>query len=309
MISLSTYISKIIKPIILCGIIFLFTTFSSKAQEFDCNVAVNIEQLEGSSYNYLENLKPTLENYINEHQWTEQEFKEIEQINCQIQIAIISGTSDYTFSAEVVIQVQRPIYNTTAKTTTVLLSDNAWQFSYPEGKSLIHDELQFDALTGFIDFYCYVMLGYDFDTFSEHGGDPYFIKAQNILNLAESSAAVGWTRSTNNRRNRNNMITDLVSSGYKPLRTAYYQYHRMGLDQFVTSPEEARQKVLTALKTIQETKRRSTSNFLFDIFFDTKAPEIAAIFDEASTEVRLEAYNVLQNTDQGHLSEYESLQN
>ncbi|MEQ8523457.1 DUF4835 family protein [Gracilimonas sp.] len=309
MISLSNYISKIIKPIILCGIIFLFTPFSLKAQEFECTVTVNIDQLEGSSFSYLENLKPTLENYINEYQWTDQDFEEEERLNCQIQIAITTGTSDYTFSAEVVFQVQRPIYNTTAKTTTVLLSDNAWQFSYPEGKSLIHDELQFDALTGFIDFYCYTMLGFDFDTFSEHGGDPYFGKAQNILNLAESTSALGWTRSTNNRRNRNNMITDLVSSNYRPLRSAYYRYHRLGLDQFVTDPELARQEVLSALKTIQETKRRSTSNFLFDIFFDTKAREIAAIFDEAKTDVRLEAYDVLQNTDQGHLSEYESLQN
>ena len=309
MISLSNYTIKIIKPIILCGIIFLLTPFAANGQEFECSVTINIDQLEGSSFNYLENLKPTLENYINEYKWTDHDFKEEERINCQIQIAINSGTSDYTFSAEVVFQVQRPIYNTTAKTTTVLLSDNAWQFTYPEGKSLIHDELQFDALTGFIDFYCYTMLGYDFDTFSDQGGEPYFVKAQNILNLAESTSAVGWTRSTNNRRNRNMMITDLVSPNYKPLRTASYRYHRLGLDQFVTKPEEARQEVLSALKTIQETKRRSTSNFLFDIFFDAKAREIAAIFDEAKTDVRLEAYDVLQNTDKGHLSEYESLQN
>ncbi len=309
MISLSNSIFKIIKPVILCGIILLITPHTVNGQEFDCSVTVNIDQLEGSSFNYLENLKPILENYINEYQWTEQDFAEEERIDCQIQVAINSGTSDYTFSAEVVFQVQRPIYNTTAKTTTILLSDNAWQFSYPEGKSLIHDELQFDALTGFIDFYCYTMLGYDFDTFSEHGGDPYFGKAQNILNLAESTSAIGWARSTNNRRNRNTMITDLVSSNYQPLRTAYYQYHRHGLDQFVADPDVAREEILNALKTIQEAKRRSTSNFLFDIFFDTKAREIAAVFDEAETDVRLEAYDVLQNTDQGHLSEYESLQN
>ena len=309
MISLIYYMIKIIKATLFCGIIFLIVPLTSWAQEFDCTVTVNTDQLEGSSYDYLKNLKPTLENYINEFQWTEEEFEEEERINCQIQIAVITGTSDFTFSAEAVFQVQRPIYNTTAKTTTVLLSDNAWQFSYPEGKSLIHDELQFDALTGFVDFFCYLMLGYDFDTFSDQGGEPYFVKAQNILNLAQTTAAVGWTRSTNNRRNRNTLVTELVSTNYKPLRTAYYRYHRLGLDKFVSNPEEARNEVLGALKTIQEVKRRSTSNYLFDIFFDTKAREIAAIFDEAKTDIRLEAYDVLQNTDQGHLSEYESLQN
>lgn len=301
--------SKVIKHIFFCGIIFLSSSFNVFAQEFNCTVNVNMDQLEGSSFDYLDGLKPTLENYINEYNWTENEFREEERINCQIQIVFTSGSSDFTFSAETVFQVQRPIYNTTSKTTTVLLSDNTWQFSYPEGKSLIHDELQFEPLTGFIDFYAFLMLGYDFDTFSKMGGSDYFVKAQNILNLAQTTAAIGWSRSTNNRRNRNTLVTDLVSASYEPLRQAYYQYHRLGLDQFVSKPEAARQEILQSLKTIQEVKRRSTSNYLYDIFFDTKSREISAAFDGAKTEVRLEAYDVLQNTDQGHLSEYENLQN
>ena len=308
MIYLSTII-KVIKQILFCGIIFAFFSLQAKAQEFECVVSLNTDQLEGSSYEYLENLKPTLESYINDYQWTEEDFEEEERINCQMQIVFTSGTSDFTFSAEVVFQLERPIYNSTARTTTVLLSDNSWQFSYPEGKTLIHDELQFEALTGFVDYYSYLMLGYDFDTFADQGGEEYFVKAQNIVNLAQSTAVVGWTRSTNNRRNKNTLITELVSTNYEPLRTAYYRYHRLGLDQFVDQPQKARQEVLSALKSIQEVKRRSTSNYLFDIFFDTKSREIAAIFDEAETEIRLEAYDVLQQTDQGHLSEYESLQN
>ena len=302
-------ILKVIKQILFCGILFLMLPTQALAQEFECVVEINTDQLEGSSFEYLKNLKPTLENYINDYQWTEEDFEELERINCQIQILMTSSTSDFTFSAEVVFQVERPIFNSTARTTTVLLSDNAWQFNYPEGKSLIHDELQFEAITGFIDYYCYMMLGYDFDTFSELGGEEYFVKAQNIVNLAQSTAVVGWTRSTNNRRNKNTLVTDLVSTNYQPLRSAYYRYHRLGLDQFVDQPKKARQEILTALKSIQEVKRRSTSNYLFDIFFDTKSREIAAIFDEAETAVRLEAYDVLQQTDQGLLSEYESLQN
>jgi hypothetical protein len=300
---------KVIKHILFCGGIFIGTTVSAFAQEFNCTVTINTDQLEGSSYAYLEGLKPILEDYINEYNWTKEEFEEEERIGCQFQIVFTSGSSDFTFSAETVFQVQRPIYNTTSKTTTVLLSDNTWQFNYPEGKSLIHDELQFEPLTGFVDFYAYLMLGYDFDTFSKLGGSDYFSKAQNILNLAQTTSAIGWSRNNNNRRNRNTLVSDLVSSSYSPLREAYYQYHRLGLDQFVTKPEEARNQIFQALKTIQDVKRRSTSNYLYDIFFDAKSREIAAVFDEAKTELRLEVYNVLRETDQGHLSEYERLQN
>ncbi len=299
----------VIKHILFCGIFFIGISSPAFAQEFDCTVTINTDLLEGSSYAYLEGLKPILEDYINEFDWTKEEFEEEEQIGCQFQIVFTSGSSDFTFSAETVFQVQRPIYNTTAKTTTVLLSDNTWQFNYPEGKSLIHDELQFEPLTGFVDFYAYLMLGYDFDTFSKLGGSEYFSKAQNILNLAQTTSAIGWSRNNNNRRNRNTLVTDLVSSNYNPLREAYYQYNRLGLDQFVSKPEEARKQILESLKAIQEVKRRSTSNYLYDVFFDAKAREIAAAFDGAKTDVRLEVYNVLRETDSGHLSEYESLQN
>lgn len=300
---------KLVKPFLICGVLFTVFSTTTFAQEFDCTVNLNTEQLEGSSLDYLENFKPILENYINEYSWTDENFQEEERITCQIQIVFTSSNSDFTFSAEVVFQVQRPIYNTTTKTTTVLLSDNAWQFNYPEGKTLIHDELQFDALTGFVDFYCYLMLGYDFDTFSELGGSDYFVQAQNILNLAQTTSAIGWSRNTNNRRNRNMLITDMVSTNYRPLRQAIYQYHRLGLDLFVDEPNQARQNVLDAMKSIQTAKRRSTSNYLFDIFFDTKSREIASFFENADTDIRLEAYEVLRQTDQGHLSDYEKLQN
>lgn len=301
--------SKVIKYSLFCLVIFVTLPIHSNAQEFDCTVEVNIDQLEGSSFNYLTNLKEVLENYINEYKWTEEDFEEEERIACHIQIAVTSGNSDQVFGAEVVFQLQRPIYATTAKTTTVLLSDQAWQFSYPEGKALIHDDLQFEELTGFIDFFCYVMLGYDFDTFADLGGETYLKKAQDILNRAQTTSAIGWSRNANNGRNRNTLVNDLLSNNYKPLRSAYYRYHRMGLDQFVGSPEKARQEVLGALKDIQEAKRRTTSNYLFDIFFDAKYREVTALFMEAETDVRLEAYEVLRETDQGHLTDYEKLQN
>lgn len=303
------FFNNVIKTILFCGVFFVFLTFEGRAQELKCTVEVNTDRLEGSSYQYLINLKPDIEEYLNEHNWTEIDYQDHERIECLMQIVIVSGTSNYLFSAETVIQVQRPIYNTTNKTSTLLISDNGWQFSYPEGRTMIHDELQFDDLTGFLDFYSYVMLGYDFDTFSELGGSEYFVRAQNILNLAQTTNAAGWSRNSNNQRNRNTLISDLTSGSYNALRRAYYSYHRLGLDTFIDSPEQARQQILTTLRNIQTAKRRSTSNWLYDIFFDAKAREIAGIFQSAPRDVRLEAYNILRQTDQGHLSEYESLQN
>lgn len=290
-------------------ILFLLPLYST-AQEFNCTVSIDDQQLEGTSFEYVkQSLKTEIEGYINEYRWTEIEFEEQEQISCQVNIILTSGNQDYNFSAEAFFSARRPIYNSTTETSTLIVSDQSWQFSYPQGISLIHDELQFEALTGFVDYYMYLLLGYDFDSFSEYGGTEYFAKAQNVVDLAQNASSVGWTRSSNNQRNRFTLISDLLNNNYQPLRKAFYTYHRLGLDTFTKSPEGARQQVLTALTEIQAAKRRSTSNFLYDLFFDTKNREIASIFIDADSGIQLQAYNILRETDQSHLNEYDQLQN
>ena len=171
-------------------IILLFSGFA-QAQEFDCQVSVNDEQLEGNSFGYVVNsLKTDLESYINEYRWTEIEFLEQEKIKCQINIILLNGDQDFNFTAETIIQLRRPIYNTSAETTTLIISDGNWQFNFPEGKSLIHDDLEFEPLTGFIDFYLYLLLGYDFDTFSEYGGTEWLQKSQDVVDLAQNSSTI-----------------------------------------------------------------------------------------------------------------------
>lgn len=291
-------------------IILLLLPVSSISQEFDCRVNVDDTNLEGTSFEYVkESLKNDLENYINEFRWTEVEFQEQERISCQLSIVLVDGDQDFNFVAETVISARRPIYNTTSETTSIIIGDQSWQFSYPQGKSLIHEELQFESLTGFIDYYMYLILGYDFDSFSPLGGTDYFELAQNVVDLAQNENALGWNRNSNNQRNRFVLIADLLNNNYHALRNAYYSYHRLGLDIFTQRPEEARQQVLTSLEEIRDAKRRSTSNFLYDLFFDSKSKEIASIFRDADSRVQLQAYTILQETDQGHLSEYNELQN
>lgn len=291
-------------------LILILLPLTGKTQELYCVVNVDVTNLEGTSYDYVkQTLKSEIENYINNYRWTEIDFKEQERINCQMNVVITSGDQNFNFSAESIISARRPIYNTMTETNSLITNDQSWQFSYPQGKSLIHDELIFDGLTSFIDYYMYVLLGFDFDSFSPLGGTPYFEKAQNIVDLAQNGGAVGWTRNSNNQRNRFVLITDLLNTNYQPLRNAIYTYHRLGLDTFTSTPDIARQNVITALKEIQAAKRRSTSNYLYDIFFDTKSREITNIFIDAESKIKLEAYNILKETDQGHLTEYDQLQN
>ena len=289
-------------------IILLFSGFA-QAQEFDCQVSVNDEQLEGNSFGYVVNsLKTDLESYINEYRWTEIEFLEQEKIKCQINIILLNGDQDFNFTAETIIQLRRPIYNTSAETTTLIISDGNWQFNFPEGKSLIHDDLEFEPLTGFIDFYLYLLLGYDFDTFSEYGGTEWLQKSQDVVDLAQNSSTIGWTRNTNNGRNRFVLISDLLNNNYEAIRIAYYKYHRIILDRFVSNPNQSRIDLVSLLEEIRDAKRRSTNNYLFDLFFGSKSKEITSILIDAESDLKFQAYNILRETDSANLSEYETLQ-
>lgn len=290
-------------------IILSLLASTSFAQEFDCDVTLNYDQLEGNSFNYLTELETRIEEYVNEFQWTEFQYAEEERISCQIQLIIESGNSNFDFGGRVIFTARRPIYDTVTKTNSIILSDENWQFNYPEGRTLIHDELQFDNLTGTLDFFMNIMLGYDFDSFSELGGTPYFRRAQDVVDLAQTTSSIGWTRAANNRRNRFNLVADLLNPTYEPLRTAYYSYHRLGLDQFSSDAKAARQEILSVLTMIRDTKRRATSNYLFDVFFNTKAREISGAFNEAEASVKRQAYNILLETDQSHLTEYTNIQN
>lgn len=277
------------------------------AQEIDADITVDRSQVSGTSLSFLDNLSNELESYISEYQWTNTSFRDYERINMQMQITLLSVDNDYNIEAQVFISSRRPIYNSPRQTTLFLFNDENWVFNYTPNRSLIHDELQFDELTSFIDFYAHIVLGFDFDSFEALGGSSYYRDAQDIVSLAQATTSDGWSRG-NNRRNRAQITSDLLSTSFEPYRRAIYQYHRHGLDLFLDNPEEARQQVLQALQKIQQAQRNTSSDILFDIFFNAKYRELVSIFEDAEPEVRLEAFNLLSEIDQSHLSTYRNLE-
>ena len=286
----------------------LFRPETLLGQEFNCEVSLNSRQVSGAAYDYVSELQNDVEEYLNGYRWTDDRYREEERILCSIQIVLTGVDNNFNYSAEVAITMRRPIYNTTRQSLALLLSDNNWRFSYPQNESLVHDELQFDDLTSFLDFYAYIMLGIDYDSFEELGGSRFYNQAQSIFELGQNSGTQGWGRSIGAQRNRFGLISDLMNPSYEDFRRAIYIYHRLGLDQFTMNPAEAREEVLQALDLIRETKRITNNNFLFDIFFSTKYTEIVAIFEGADSEIRTRAYNLLRDVDPAHTSEYDNLQ-
>ena len=277
---------------------------TASAQEFDCTVEVDYSQLSGSEYTFLSNLDEQVENYINNRSWTEDRFLKHERIDCQMQIILEEATSLTDFQARLILSMRRPIYNTTQYSTVVQINDSPWQFSYTQGSSLTYSPERYDPLTSVIDFYAYIMLGYDYDTFSELGGSPYFAQAQRIAQMARTAQAPGWSQ-VGQEQGRWSLISQLTDAQYRPLRRAYYSYHFGGLDHFVEDTEAARATILEVLRNLRSFSENVSRQYLMDLFFSAKATELAAIFE--GSDMRSEAYALLTTLDSS--SEYERLIN
>lgn len=285
----------------------LATPQVASAQEFNARVTLNKSQIQNVSLDYLDDLVPLIENYINNHNWTELRFEEHERIRMNIQI-ILSSESNNNFEATFIVTSERPIYNTLQLTQMLVISDNAWRFNYTRNRNINHDLFQFDDIASILDFYAYFILGYDADTFSEMGGTEYFRRAQGVLEVAQATGALGWSTGTGSRRNRHYLINGILNPSHDEYRKGVYLYYRHGLDLFTNNPENARNNISESLQLIRESRRATTDDYLFELFFSSKHRELTSIFIDAEVSQRLDAYLLLTEMDNGRISEYQRLQ-
>lgn len=290
----------------LAAALLLAAPRNADAREFNCSVTVDYSTLTGSDFGFLGELEQRIEEYVNQRSWTEDRYQPNERIECTIQVTVEEALSLTNFRARLIIASRRPIYNTTQHTTVVQFNDDDWQFSYAQGQPLVFNLEQYDPLVSIIDFYVYVMLGYDYDTFSELGGTEYFETARRIAERAQSQSAPGWS-SIGTDRSRGNLITQILDPRLRPLRRAYFEYHFAGLDRFVGETDAARSAILDVLVQLDELFDEVSRQYAIDLFFSAKYTELASVFD--GWQRSSEAYDYLTSLDPSHTSAYESLVN
>jgi len=274
------------------------------AQELACQVQIDRSQLSGSEFSFLDDLERQIREYMNTQSWTDDRFLPHERITCSLQIIILESISLSEFRARLVVTSRRPIHGTSQSTIVTRINDPEWQFEYGRGTSLQFDLERYDALTSVLDFYAHVLLGYDYDTFSELGGTPHFETARRVATRAENSGDPGWS-TVSSQQNRRQLIDDLLSQRHQTLRRVYYRYHLQGLDRFVKAPEKARAVIFEVVETLQELDRTLSDSYPLNLFFSTKYQELTAVFSDGDLQSR--AYNLLTQIDPSHSSEYNRL--
>jgi hypothetical protein len=184
------------------------------------------------------------------------------------------------FRGHIQIQSSRPIYNSTYLTPVFNFKDDNLSFQYTEFEPLLFNENSFESnLVSIVTFYVYTILGMDADTFSLNSGNPFFIKAQDVLVQAQQSGYAGWNQN-DGTKSRFTLIDNILSPTYSLFRVAMYEYHKNGLDFMGQDKKNAKQKIATSilgLKTIYDARPNA---FLLRIFMDSKANEIVDIFSD-----------------------------
>ena len=289
----------------------LFTStlwLNTQAQELLVNVTVNAQGATNDA-NVYKDLEANIRNYFNTTAFTQDKFEGFERIRVNMGILIQDRPSTDRFNCRATIQVYRPAYNTSYESILLFYRDDDFNFNYVPYQSLNYVENTYtDNLTAMLNFYAYLILGFDYASFSPQGGLTHFQQARDLVNQASGIATDrGWKSSENNRKNRFWLTDALLNSTYRPFQQILYKYHRQGLDQMVINPVRGRRAILESLRELQRLNRLDARVYLVRMFLDAKNSELVKVFQEASLNDKKEFVALMADIDPTNQNKYNSV--
>jgi hypothetical protein len=288
-------------------IILLFSSTALFSQELRCNVTVSAQRIQGANSQLFRTMQADIYEFVNNRKWTDHVYNYDERIRCNILIRIDEQISADEFKGSIQVQLLRPVFNSSYETTLLNIKDNDFHCRYVEFQPLEFNETSNrDNLTNLLAYYVYIILGFDYDSFSPEGGTPYFEKAQAIVNNSQNAREKGW-KAFESERNRYWLIENILNKSYASFRACMYQYHRQGLDMMSQKPEEGRANIAEAMRDIQSVFRRRPSTYILQIFFDAKADELVNVFSKSFPDERNRVMAILNEVDPSNGSKYQKI--
>ena len=287
--------------------LILISSFNVNSQEILCNVRVNSSQVQISDRKIFQSMQTAIYEFINNTKWTNANISSEERIECSILINISNKISNDEYEGSMQIQSTRPIYGTSYKSTLFNFMDNNIRFKFLEYQSLEFSETShLSNLTSIIAFYVNIILGLDFATFSEEGGNEYFNTAQKIVNNAQNARESGW-KAFESDKNRYWIAHDLLDNRYNKYHMCLYRYHRIGLDKLAEEPEDARYEITESIESLRSIYRENPSALILKLFFDAKADEITKIYSEAFPNEKARIIKTLTEIDPSNSTKYQTI--
>lgn len=281
---------------ILCIILMWAFAMGSQAQELQAKITINHKQIQGTDNDVFESLQQTLEQFVNDRQWTNLQFQKNERIVCNFNITVTKYDKENNlFTCNALIQANRPVYNSAYTTTLLNNKDNDFNFQFSQYDQLEWNEEVIDnQLTALFAYYSFLIIGLDLDSFSPMGGEDVLQRCMNLTNNAQNLNYTGW-KAFENDRNRFAFINDYLDGGMQPFRQLQYDYYRTGLDEMANNAERGRTNITTAIENdLKKCHEDKPLSLLPQIWTDYKRDELASIYQGKGTQKEKESvYDIL----------------
>ncbi len=290
-------------------VIAVFGFLSVKAQELNCQVDVIYPQIQGVNTQIFDQMKQDIFEFMNNRKWTNDVFTIEERIECSLILNITEArASSNNYRAEIQIISSRPVFNTDYESPVLNVRDTEVNFEYFQNTQYNFNPDQFrNNLVSVLAYYAYMVIGFDYDTYSPKGGTPYFQQAQRIVQAAQVSNAAGW-KAFEGDKNRYWLVEDILHKTFEPLRECLYSYHRLGLDVMSDKAQQGRQQILTSIQKFNQIHRIKPLAYNTQQFFLAKSDEIVNVFKTAPVQERNMAYETLSKVDPGNIAKYDRMQ-
>ena len=293
-------------------LLLVFTVRLLQAQELKAAITVVSSQV-GTSVNpgVFRTLQTALNNFVNNRKWTSDNFLPNEKIECNFLLNLEPTSETNVYNASLIIQAARPIYNSSYLSPIINYRDESITFKYVEFQQLDFNEnrvsgsdAQASNLTAIFAYYAYMILAFDYDSFSQHGGDVYFQKAQNIVNNAPDGRGISGWKAFDGVRNRYWLVENMLNNRYTIMHDVYYNYYRLGMDKFYEDENTARAEVMNVLNLLNNFNTENPNKMINQFFFQGKSTELIKLFSKAPQQDKARASELLQKMDVTNANKY-----
>lgn len=274
--------------LLLLGIVW----FAADAQELSCTVDVNVQSVEQAGKSVFDALKESVTEYMNTTKFSDAQLAVNEKIECRL-FFTITEYQDGVAKGTLQVQSSRPVYNSSYTTTMVNFRDTKIDFSYQEGEPLNFNLNGMESqLTAILNFYAYLFLAIDFDSFSPRGGEVFWDRLKLIVQEAQSSGEVGWKAFEDNK-NRSAILDAYTSPQTEQLRDFLYTYHRTGLDEMAQNADKGRASITESLDVLKAVYDVQPMSVALSMARDAKLDELVNIYSKAQQTERERVYETL----------------
>ena len=277
---------------LLIGLLFAMGVADATAQELNCQVDINTQKLQNVSSQTFETLKAAITEYMNSTKFSEAQLAVNEKIDCRM-LLTVSEYEDNIVKGTLQIQSSRPVYNSNYTTSLINFQDPKIDFSYTEGEQLTFSQNGMESqLTQILNFYAYLVLAMDFDSFAPHGGDVFWERLKIIVQDAQSSGEVGW-KAFDDNKNRSAVLEAFTSPQTEVMRDFTYRYHRNGLDEMAQSPDKGRANITEAIDILKTVYDAVPMSVALSMTRDAKLDELVNVYSKAQQTERDRIYETI----------------